>query len=314
MSSLLFILIRNHSSPVSPSLSRCWWTPVCRSHWPPGPPGPLLASWNLLDLSSPPWLSCPPAPGSDCPPAIKEYWWGKYLKRNLFEYHFKIHQKLQTSGQSNWPNCRYLGLELVPEAQQLGVAEVDWVLRPHPGVPATVVTLPELDVPTHYDVNSYHPMTQWPLTWWRPRGTGPWCCPGPRSTSGWGTPPSCCWWSSTGTGTACSVCCLASPSRCWREMCRIDTSRGDPELLSGSIRWTQMHLGTAGTLATHSLWTGGTLDSAPSHCVCHPRDQSCYWTCGQSWATPSRSAPATQTMIRLSWGMSTLTMKPVRVR
>ena len=68
---LLFIIIRNHSSPVSPSVSRCWWTPVCPSHWSPGPPGPLLASWPLLDPSSPPWLACPPAPGSDCPPAIK---------------------------------------------------------------------------------------------------------------------------------------------------------------------------------------------------------------------------------------------------
>ena len=40
-----------------------------------------------------------------------------------------------------------LGLELVPQTQQLGVSEVNWVLGPHPGVPPAVVTLPELHVP-----------------------------------------------------------------------------------------------------------------------------------------------------------------------
>ena len=48
----------------------------------------------------------------------------------------------------------HLGLELVPEAQQLGVAEVNRDLGPHAGVPAAVVTLPELDVPEHI-IESY---------------------------------------------------------------------------------------------------------------------------------------------------------------
>ena len=41
----------------------------------------------------------------------------------------------------------YFGLELVPQTQQLGVSQVNRVLVPHPGVPPTVVTLPELHVP-----------------------------------------------------------------------------------------------------------------------------------------------------------------------
>ena len=41
----------------------------------------------------------------------------------------------------------HLGLELVPQTQQLGVSQVYRVLVPHPGVPPTVVTLPELHVP-----------------------------------------------------------------------------------------------------------------------------------------------------------------------
>ena len=41
----------------------------------------------------------------------------------------------------------HLGLELVPQTQQLGVSQVDGVLVTHPGVPPTVITLPELHVP-----------------------------------------------------------------------------------------------------------------------------------------------------------------------
>merc|ERR1740129_498523 len=40
----------------------------------------------------------------------------------------------------------HLGLELISQTQQLGVSEVHRVLVPHPGVPPTVITLPELHV------------------------------------------------------------------------------------------------------------------------------------------------------------------------
>ena len=127
-------------------------TLATRPPWPPAgllepPPGPELTSLALLLSSS--WVRLSTCNQGDM---------RKILALPSVRVTFHIFQN--TSKASNEQLTTHLGLKLVSETQQLGVAEVDRVLGPHPGIPATVVTLPELDVPEQYDVTSNHPMTQ----------------------------------------------------------------------------------------------------------------------------------------------------------
>ena len=124
-------------------------TLATRPPWPPAgllepPPGPELTSLALLLSSS--WVRL-----STCNQGAMR----KILAVTSVKVTF--HNTSQTLNEQLTP---HLGLKLVSKAQQLGVAEVDRVLGPHPGIPATVVTLPELDVPEQHDVISDHPMTQ----------------------------------------------------------------------------------------------------------------------------------------------------------